>query len=407
MEQKPIKQFTKDFTQQEPIAEEAIARVTQILRSGRIHRYNVAGGEESEASLLEREFAEYLGVKFCLTCASCGMAMYLALKSAGVKKGDTILCNSFTLAPVPGAIHNAGGKIELVEITEDYTVDLQDLEKKAADPSTKWFLISHMRGHLTDMEKVVEICQRNEVVLIEDCAHTMGASWNSKKSGTFGKVACFSTQTYKHLNSGEGGILTTDDPEIIAKAILYSGSYMLFDRHLSRPETDVFEQFKKQVPNYSCRMDNIRAAMLRYQLKNLDDQCKRWNERYQIIEQGLNKIEWITCPRRPQEEYYVGSSIQFGIKEQGISAVKDFLNTLLQRGVEIKWFGNVEPVGFTSAYSSWEYLGDLPVLENTDRILAGMCDMRIPLTFDLDDCQLITEIIAEVATEVFENQSNS
>ncbi|MDJ0624621.1 MAG: aminotransferase class I/II-fold pyridoxal phosphate-dependent enzyme [Desulfocapsaceae bacterium] len=407
MEQKPIKKFTKDFTQQEPIADEAIDRVMQILRSGRIHRYNVAGGELSEASLLEREFADYLGVKFCLTCASCGMAMYLALKSAGVKKGDTILCNSFTLAPVPGAIHNAGGKIELVEITEDYTVDLQDLEKKAADPSTKWFLISHMRGHLTDMEKVVDICQRHEVVLIEDCAHTMGASWNSRKSGTFGKIACFSTQTYKHLNSGEGGLLTTNDPEIIAKAILYSGSYMLFDRHLSRPKTDVFEQFKKQIPNYSCRMDNMRAAILRYQLKHLDNQCKRWNERYQLMEQELNKIKWISCPRRPQEEYYVGSSIQFSLNEQGTSAIQEFISKLLQRGVEIKWFGNVEPVGFTSAYSNWEYLGALPVLENTDRILAGMCDMRIPLTFDLDDCQLITQIIADVATEVFENQSNS
>ncbi len=401
MDNKSVKKFTKDFTQQESIADEAIAQVTQVLKSGRIHRYNVAADEVSEASLFEQEFAEYLGVKYCLSCASCGMAMYLALKSAGVERGDKILCNSFTLAPVPGAIHNAGGQIELVDIKNDYTVDLRDFEAKAADPAAKWFLISHMRGHLTDMEKLAELCSKYGVVLIEDCAHTMGASWNGKKSGTFGKIACFSTQTYKHLNSGEGGVLTTNDPEIIARAIIFSGSYMLFDRHTSRPEKDVFEKYKKQIPNYSCRMDNVRAAMLRPQLKNLDNQCARWNERYQVLENGLNTIEWISCPVRPQEEYYVGSSIQFNITGQDSSAIQVFLQTLLARGIELKWFGNPEPVGFTSAYSNWQYFGSLPSLDNTDRILANMCDMRIPLTFNLDDCQLIVEIIAEVADEVF------
>ena len=141
----------------------------------------------------------------------------------------------------------------------------------------------------------------------------MGASWKGRKSGSFGKVACFSTQTYKHLNSGEGGLLTTNDPDIIARAILYSGSYMLFDRHISRPDEAVFEKLKRHIPNYSCRMDNIRAAMLRHQLKNLDIQCNRWNTRYQILENELNKIDWIVCPKRPEEEDYVGSSIQFSI----------------------------------------------------------------------------------------------
>jgi hypothetical protein len=68
--------------------------------------------------------------------------------------------------------------------------------------------------------------------------------------------------------------------------------------------------------------------------------------------------------------------------------------------VELKWFGNKEPVGFTSAYESWKYLGNLPDLPNTRRILAVMCDMRIPLTFSLEDCQLIAEIIGEVAQKV-------
>lgn len=396
-----VKKFTKDFTLQEPLSEDAIATAVEIMRSGKLHRYNVAPGEDGEAALLEQEFASYMGAKYCLSCASCGQAMYLALVSAGIRPGDKILCNAFTLAPVPGAIHHTGAEIVLVEITDDYTVDLDDLEKKAKEHDVHFFLASHMRGHLTDMERLMEICEKYDIVLIEDCAHTMGASWNGKKSGSFGKVGCFSTQTYKHMNSGEGGLLTTDDPELIAKAIIHSGSYMLYERHLSRPDMDVFEKVKRQTANYSCRMDNLRASMLRYQLRNLDKQCDRWNSRYVLLETAINKVPQLACPKRPDAEKYVGSSIQFSISGQSKEKIQEFLNTALERGVEIKWFGHTEPVGFTSAYSSWEYLGDLPTLQNTNRILANMCDMRIPLTFSHDDCKLITEIIAEVAETVF------
>lgn len=395
-----VKRFTKDFTQQEPISEEAIARAVEIMRSGKIHRYNVSPGEKGEAALLEEEFAAYMGSKYCLSCASCGMAMYLALKGAGVEPGDKILCNAYTLAPVPGAIHNAGAEIVLVEITDDYTIDLDDLEKKAAaDPDIKWFLISHMRGHLTDMTKLMEICEKHDLVLIEDCAHTMGATWDGKKSGSFGKVGCYSTQTYKHMNSGEGGLITTDDPDLIARAIILSGSYMLYERHTARPGMEVFEKIKKLTPNYSSRMDNLRASLLRFQLRNLDNQCKRWNERYKVLEEGFNAIPGITCPKRPEKEVYVGSSIQFSLTGQDEPTIRKFLAAALDRGVELKWFGDSEPVGFTSAYGSWQYFGKLPELKETNRILSVMCDMRVPLTFELDDCRLITEIIREVAEE--------
>jgi len=394
------KQFTKDFTLQEPICDEGIEKAVGILKSGKLHRYNVEPGEKGEAAILEEEFAAYMGKKYCLACASCGSAMYLALKSAGVNPGDKVLCNAYTLAPVPGAIENSGATIELVDIVDDYTIDLDDLEEKAKAPDVRWFMLSHMRGHITNMDRLMEICAAHNLVLIEDCAHTMGATWDGKKSGSFGAAACFSTQTYKHMNSGEGGLLVTDDPDLIARAIIYSGSYMLYERHTSRPGMDVFEGIKTMVPNYSSRMDNLRAAILRPQLNILDHQCERWNKRYRILEQGLNEIDGITCPPRDPRENYVGSSIQFSLKGQDEKTIRHFLAECLNRGVELKWFGSKEPVGFTSAYESWRYFGELPYLANTKRILAVMCDMRIPLTFTLDDCRLILEIIADVSAKV-------
>ena len=394
------KVFTKTFTQQEPISEEAISAALAVLKSGKLHRYNVGKGEKGETALLEEEFASYMGSKYCLSCASCGSAMYIALKSLGVQPGDKVLCNAYTLAPVPGAIENSSAEIELVEITDDYLIDLEDLEKKASDPSSRFLLLSHMRGHIVNMDRIMEICEKHDLIMIEDCAHTMGAKWDGRKSGTFGAAACFSTQTYKHINSGEGGLLVTNDPDIIARAIIHSGSYMLYEKHTSRPDMIVFEELKTMVPNYSSRMDNLRASLLRPQLRELDQQCEKWNDRYRILENGLKQIDGITCPARDPRETYVGSSIQFSLKGQDESTIRWFLAVCLERGVELKWFGDSQPVGFTSAYSSWKYFSDLPDLPNTDRVLAVMCDMRIPLTFELEDCRLICEIIEEVASDV-------
>jgi len=189
------------------------------MRTGKLHRYNTAPGEDSDVALLEQEFASSLAVNFCLACASGGYAIHIALKACGAKPGDTIITNAFTLAPVPGAIDNAGCKAALVEIDDNYCVDLTHLETVMKNTDSKFFLMSHMRGHLADMNAVAQLCEKHHVTLIEDCAHTMGAFWDGKPSGSFGRAACFSTQTYKHINSGEGGFLTTNDEEVMAKAI--------------------------------------------------------------------------------------------------------------------------------------------------------------------------------------------
>jgi dTDP-4-amino-4,6-dideoxygalactose transaminase len=392
--------FDGEFTRQEPIPEEGIRRALDLMQSGRLHRYNTAPGEEAEAALLEKEFAAYAGTRYCAGFNSCGSAIYVALRSAGVQPGDAVLCNAFTLAPVPGAIENVGARVVLVDITENYTIDFDDLERKAAESGARFLLLSHMRGHIADMDKVSAICAQHDLCLIEDCAHTTGCRWGDRGIGTFGVAGCFSTQTYKHLNSGEGGLLVTDDDAIIAQAILYSGSYMLYDRHLSRPPMEVFERYKKRIPNFSLRMTNLQAALIRSQLKILPRQCRRWNERYALLEAALRNIDQLFVPDRPVKEQFVGSSLQFTVKRAAPEKIERFIKECGQRGVEIKWFGWREPVGFTSAFDSWEYIQDQPRLEKTKQILDGLCDFRIPLTFSLDDCRLIAAIIEQVAGEI-------
>jgi len=398
-----IATFSKEFTHQESIPEAGIQRAIELMRSGRLHRYNTAADEVSEVSLLEQEYADYVGAKYCLGLSSCGSAIHVALKSVGIGPGDQVLCNAFTLAPVPGAIENAGASPVFVEITADYLTDLDDLETKAVRSGARFLLLSHMRGHIVDMDQVADMCDRLGIVLIEDCAHTVGCRWNGRFTGTFGKVGCYSSQTYKHMNSGEGGLLVTDDDDVIAKAILYSGSYMLYERHTSRPSMEIFERHKKLIPNFSLRMSNLIAALLRPQLADLDRQCQRWNRRYRLLETELRQVPHIYVPVRLPQEEFVGSSLQFTLEDADYSLMKTFLETCAERGVEIKWFGAQEPVGFTSSWESWQYIEDIPELPQTRNTLDFMCDFRIPLTFSMADCAIIATVIGQVATEIFSN----
>ncbi|MEL6750541.1 MAG: aminotransferase class I/II-fold pyridoxal phosphate-dependent enzyme [Pseudomonadota bacterium] len=382
--------FTKSFTQQEPIAEDAIEAAVAVMRSGRLHRYNTAPGEESETAALEREFAEWQGVDFALAVTSGGQAMQIALRAAGVKPGDKVLTNAFTLAPVPGAIAAVGAQPIFVETTADLVIDLDDLAAKAAGAEV--LLLSHMRGHLADMDALSRLCCSHGIKIIEDCAHTMGAEWAAKKSGNFGYAACFSNQTYKHINSGEGGFLTSKNAEFMARATILSGSYMLYPRHGAGPDEAAYAEARRQMPNCSARMDNLRAALLRPQLKTLDTNIVRWNERHDALRQALAHLH---LPAAPNEALRVGSSFQFFVPEGwDADAIRAFVARCGERGVELKWFGDAEPVGFTSRYDSWGY-APKQELPRTINILHRLIDMRVPLSFDVEDCRLIAAIIAE------------
>ena len=284
--------FGKDLSDSEPIPEQAIERAVELMRSGRLHRYGEQGAGYPDPSLLEQEYAAYVGSRYCIAVSSCGAAMFLALKSLGVKPGDKVLTSSFTLAPVPGAIAHAGAQPVLVETTPDYTTDLNDLEHKAAGSGAKVLLLSHMRGHITDLRAVREICDRHGIALVEDCAHTMGARWEGRHTGTWGRIGCYSSQTYKHINSGEGGLLVTDDDDIAAQVILMSGCYMMYDQHILRPAPEVFERWRYVTPNFSMRMSNLAAALLRPQLAMLPERDERWNRIYADLARELATGAW-------------------------------------------------------------------------------------------------------------------
>lgn len=196
-----------------------------------------------------------------------------------------------------------------------------------------------MCGHMCDMDWLVEVCARAGVPLIVDCAHTMGATWKGRRSGSFGLAGAFSTQTYKHLNSGEGGLVVSDDPDFMARATIRSGSYMLYGRHSAGPGAVHFEKARLDMPNLSARMDNLRAAILRPQLAGIDDAIRRWNERHDAVAEVLAGHPAIRLPRPLPGASRIGSSIQFCLPGIVPEAAERFLAATAALGVELKWFG--------------------------------------------------------------------
>lgn len=383
-----------DLTTPEPIPEAGITRAVELMRSGRLFRYGELHADQLEASKLEAEFAAYLGARYCVALNSGGAAMFVALKCAGVEPGVKVLVNAFTLAPVPGAVAHAGGETVWVESTEDCVIDLGDLRRKAESSGASVLLLSHMRGHIVDLEAVSLLCKDLGVTLIEDCAHTLGASWDGTPTGRFGALGCFSAQTFKHINAGEGGLLITDDETYAAKAILYSGSYMLFEQHQARPDVQLIQQFAPQIPNFSLRMSALAAAILRPQLALLEQRGLIWNKRYAQLAQLLGRVAGIRIPIRNPKEHFVASSIQFSLNLES-AEIEAVVAACEARGVHIKWFGREQPKAFTGTYEHWKYVRNEYALERTAAVLRQLCDLRIPLEISREQVALIVQIISE------------
>ena len=387
-----------DFTAPPPIPASGVARANELMATGHLFRYGELGAAEQDVAALEREFAESVGARYAVAFNSCGAALTAALYAVGVEPEATVLMNAFTLAPVPGSISRLGARPVFVEVTADLVIDLDDLAlKAAANPEAKVLMLSHMRGHISDMDAVQELCEQHDLTLIEDCAHTMGASWASTPTGRFGAAGCFSTQTFKHINSGEGGLLVTDDDDVAARAILFSGSYMLYRQHGIVPPDEVMARHAPTVPNCSSRMTAWAAAVARPQIPELAARAAHWNERYRQLEAGLSAAGF-SLPRRAADEHYVASSIQFdpGLRAE---AMERFVALVGDHGVSVKWFGRSQPLGFTSRFDHWRY-ADEQSLPATAAVLQGVCDMRIPLTMTADDADLIVEILGRCRSEV-------
>ncbi|WP_423064217.1 aminotransferase class V-fold PLP-dependent enzyme [Candidiatus Paracoxiella cheracis] len=177
---------------------------------------------------------------------------------------------------MPSIAVQTGAQVRLVDVTEDYYLDIEDLKKKITSKS-KVLILSYMRGYVGNVDAIVNLCQQHNIKVVEDCAHTMGLRWKGTPVGRKGIISCYSMQSYKMINAGEGGIFVTDDEDLCAKAILYAGAYeRLWKSHINRPKD--IAHLQKKIPCLNVRMNNITAAIIRAQLLTIHEKIEKQNQ---------------------------------------------------------------------------------------------------------------------------------
>jgi len=320
-----------------------------------------------------------------------------------------VLTNAFTFVAVPSAIHHAGAKPVYVESTSGYTMDLDDLEAKIKSSGAKFCMISHMRGKIADMDEVKRICSDDGVVLLEDCAHSIGVRFGDgtakcPHTGHHGVACAISSQSYKMLNSGEGGFFLTDDGPMAAKVAVYAGAYEgLSEKHVAVPPKEVFGDLPYLLPNYSLRMSNLAAAVVRPQIKTIEERVEKYNRRYYMIEERLNRHPNIEVPPQCSKVRICGDSIQFNMQNVTDEQVHQFLAECKSRGLPCELFGHASNA---RNFVNWKFSPAEDALPKTASMISRAVDIRLPLTWEDSDFVTLCQVVEESLTCILAGGKN-
>jgi dTDP-4-amino-4,6-dideoxygalactose transaminase len=331
------------------IEAEASAAVLEVLASGRY-----IGGPAITG--FEEKFAAYHGVNECVACNSGTDALYLALRALEIGAGDEVITTPFTFFATTEVISAVGAKPVFVDI--DVTTFNLDVEQVAAaiTPKTKAIMPVHLFGLPVDMTALMAIAQSHNLAVIEDCAQATGASWENQKVGSIGHIGCFSFYPTKNLGGcGDGGAITTNDPEIAAKL-------RVLREHGSKV------RYLHEEIGVNSRLDAIQAVILQIKLRYLDN----WNAQRQKIAtyyyQFLSQIPGIVPPQELPGGVGVWNQYTIRISGEGRNGAsakyRDWVRSQLQeKGVNTMLYYplplHLQPVYQTLGYQP----GQLPISE--------------------------------------------
>ncbi len=386
----------------EPIPETARAEIERLLKSGDLFRYTAA--QDAPVTLLERDFAALMGTKYALAVSSCSAALFLSLKALGLSQNARVLIPGFTFAAVPSAVVHADCIPVLCEVGENYRIDLADFEARL--PGCEAVIISHMRGHTSDMDAILKLCSELGVPVIEDAAHSLGTLWNGQKIGTLGCIGCFSFQSYKLVNAGEGGILITDDADLVARAVILSGAYEHnWAKHMSPGDNSAeleqaFARWQNKLPLYNLRLSNLSAAVIRPQLTEIPRRVADGRRNHDHTAERINASPWISVPDKLPPETRAPDSLQFNLVDMTDEDVRAFVKEADAQGVKVQVFGLT--TDNARAYWNWEFLPEMPKLPATRKMLMRACDTRLPARLTQSDCDAVADVLIRAAQKVME-----
>lgn len=329
----------------------------------------------------EERFAEYIGTKFAVALNSGTAALHLALKVIGIEGWEVITTPMTFISTNHAILYNNG--IPVFADIEPDTLNIDPKEiKKQITSKTKAIIVVHYGGHACDMDPVLEIAKERNIWVIEDAAHGCGGEYKGQKLGSIGDIGCFSFHAVKNLSTGEGGMITTDDPELYGRLLKLRWMGISKDTW-SREEKDKKYSWYYNVEElgFKYHMNDIPAAIGLVQLKKLEGMNRRRREITERYNRGLKGLPWLETPT--VKPYAKSSHHNYVIKVEK----RDQLNIYLQeKGIST----GVHYIPNNHYEMYHQYRGETPIADSVWRTL-----LTLPLFPDLKDDE-VDYIIQEI-----------
>jgi len=376
------------------INNDVVQSVVNVLHKERLFRYDCNQVEDSEVAVLEKKFSNYVGSTYGIAMNSCSSALFVSLLCAGIKQGDKVAIPAFTFIAVPSAIVHANAQPVLIEIDENYVLDLDDFENKIQEGDVKALMLSYMRGRVPDLDKVIHLCKKYNVILIEDSAHSLGVLWKGKQTGTLGLAGAYSAQSYKMIDGGEGGLMVTNNRNVAFKAMLYAGCYEAnWKKHFGTEgaESELLK-LANTLPAYNFRMSNLSAAVLLPQLEHVEKRVDRMNANYFKLAAILSVSKYIRIPKFTEGVRPAADSMQWefiGLSYQKIDEIKTELN---EAGIKVEVFTG----GNARSFWNWTYFKQNEECLFTKDLVQRTADFRLSAYLTDSDIEVMGNKILEV-----------
>jgi dTDP-4-amino-4,6-dideoxygalactose transaminase len=240
----------------------------------------------------EEQLAAFVGVRHAVGVNSGYHALHFSLLAAGLGPGDEVVTVAHTFVATVSAIVHCGANPVLIDVGPDYNMDVDALER-AITPRTKAILLVHLNGRVCDMDRIQAIANKHSLLVIEDAAQALGATFHGKKAGAFGLTGCFSFYPFKVLGGfGDGGAVTTNDPDVarMVSLLRFNGE----DR-----ETGEYHYH-----GYTALLDNVQAAVLGVKLRYLPQWIEHRRKIADLYRDGLQGLQGLTLPHFERSAFF-------------------------------------------------------------------------------------------------------
>jgi perosamine synthetase len=275
----------------------------------------------------EKRFAEYCGCKYGVTTTNGTTALHLALAALGIGAGDEVIMPAFTMAACAFSIVYTGAKPVLVDAEPDtWNMDVAQLERKITK-KTKAIMPVHIYGHPCDMDPIMDVAKKHNLIVVEDAAEAHGAEYKGTRVGSIGQVSCFSFYANKIITTGEGGMVVTNDAQIAEKA-----------RRLKDQAFSPQRRFLHTDVGFNYRMTNVQAAIGLAQLESIDRFVEMRRKNAALYSAGLKSIPGITLPQQKQWAKNVYWMYGIVVGERAGTSRDLLMQKLKEKGVDTRTF---------------------------------------------------------------------